>query len=163
VVNGRVSAIDPVPKMVRAMQATNGNFSPVRKVHVQFNESVMANGRTVALHTVASPAPDGVLQFVSANEAEKKNKVQEAESNKVSATRRAIHQKWSDLQKNIHEPGKMHKVERIVLAQLPMHPQYIERRGQASMRFVAAFGFWTDWSAVKPGEPILERRHRPEA
>lgn len=126
VVNGRVSAIDAVPKMVRMMQATNGNFSPVHKVRVQFDELMMASGRTVTLHTVASPAPDGVLQFVSANEAEKTNKVQEAASNKVSATRQAIHQKWSELQKNIHEPGKIHKVKRIVLAQLPVHPQYID-------------------------------------
>jgi len=83
---------------------------------VQFDELVMPDGRTLALHTVASPAPDGVLRFVSANEAEKKkNKVQEAASNKVSATRQAIHQQWSDFQKKIHEPGKMHKVKRIVL------------------------------------------------
>ncbi len=60
VVNGKVSAIDPVPKMTRTMQAANGNFSPVRKVHVQFDEMVMADGKTVALHTVSSPAPDGV-------------------------------------------------------------------------------------------------------
>jgi hypothetical protein len=148
VVNGRVSAIDAVPKMVRAMQAANGNFSPVHKVHVQFDELVMANGRTVALHTVASPAPDGVLQFVSANEAEKKNKVQEAESNKVSATRRAIHQKWSDLQKNIHEPGKMHKAERIVLAQLPMHPQYIDAGTSFNANLLQPLDFGTE--VMKP-------------
>lgn len=60
----------------------------MRKVHVQFDELVMADGETVALHTVASPAPDGVLRFVSANEADKKkNKVQQAASNKVSAAR----------------------------------------------------------------------------
>jgi len=56
VVNGKVSAIDPVPKMTRTMQAANGNFSPVRKVHVQFDELVMADGKMVALHTFASPA-----------------------------------------------------------------------------------------------------------
>jgi hypothetical protein len=126
VVNGKVSAIDGVPKMVRTMQAANGNFSPLRKVHVQFDEMVMADGRKIALHTVATPAPDGVLQFVSANDAAKKNKVQEAASNKVSQTRQAIHQQWSDLQKKIHEPGKMHKVKRAVIAELPVHPQYLD-------------------------------------
>jgi hypothetical protein len=127
VVNGKVSAIDPVPKMTRTMQAANGNFSPVPKVHVQFDEMVMADRKTVVLHTVASPAPDGVLRFVSANEVEKKkNKVQEAASNKVSATRQAIHQQWTDLQNKIHEPGKTHKIKRIVLAQLSVHPQYLD-------------------------------------
>jgi hypothetical protein len=71
VVNGKVSAIDAVPKTLRTMQAANGNFSPAREVHVQFNELVMANERTVSLHTVASPAPYGVLRFVSALAAER--------------------------------------------------------------------------------------------
>ncbi|MGA7927786.1 MAG: hypothetical protein WCA20_17575 [Candidatus Sulfotelmatobacter sp.] len=149
VVNGKVSAIDPVPKMTRTMQATNGNFSPLRKVHVQFDELVMADGRTVALHTVASPAPDGVLRFVSANEAEKKkNKVQEAASNRVSTTRQAIHQHWSDLQKKIHEPGKMHKVKRIVLAQLPVHPQYLDAGTSFNANLLQPLNFGTE--AVKP-------------
>jgi hypothetical protein len=149
VVNGRVSAIDAVPKMVRTMQATNGNFSPVRKVRVQFDELVMADGRTVALHTVASPAPDGVLRFVSANEkAEQKNKVQDAASKKVSAARQAIHQQWSDLQKQIHEPGKMHKVKRMVLAQLPVHPQYIDAGTSFNANLLQPLDFGTE--AVKP-------------
>jgi hypothetical protein len=150
VVNGKVSAIDPVPKMTRTMQAANGNFSPVRKVHVQFDEMVMADGKTVALHTVSSPAPDGVLRFVSANEAEKKkNKVQEAASNKVSATRQAIHQQWTDLQNKIHESGKMHKVKRIVLAQLPVHPQYLDAGTSFNANLLQPLNFGTE--AVMPG------------
>jgi hypothetical protein len=149
VMNGKVSAIDAVPKMVRTMQATNGNFSPVRTVHVQFEELVMGDGRRVVLHTVASPAPDGVLRFVSANEkAEPKNKVQEAASKKVSATRQAIRQQWSDLQKQIHEPGKMHKLKRAALAQLPVHPQYIDSGTSFNANLQQPLDFGTE--AVKP-------------
>jgi hypothetical protein len=149
-VNGKVSAIDPVPKMIRTMQAANGDFSPARKVHVQFDELVMANGKTLALHTVASPAPAGVLRFISANEAEKKkNKVQEAASNKVSATRQAIHQQWTDLQNKIHERGKMHKVKRIVLAQLPVHPQYLDAGTSFNANLLQPLDFGSE--AVKPG------------
>jgi hypothetical protein len=127
-VNGKVSAIDPVPKKVRTLQATDGNFSPKRNVHVQFDELVMGNGRHVALQTVASPAPDGVLRFVSANEKaeKKKNKVEDAAGKQASAARQEIHRQWSELQKQIHQPGKMHKLKRILLAQLPVHPQYID-------------------------------------
>jgi hypothetical protein len=127
VVNGRVSAIDAVPKKVRTLQAADGNFSPRRDVHVQFDEMVMADGRHVALATVASPAPNGVLRFVSANEiAEKKNKVEDAAGKRVSAARQEIRRQWSELRKQIHEPGKMHKLKRILVAQLPVHPQYID-------------------------------------
>ena len=126
-VNGRVSAIDAVPKKVRTLQATDGNFSPRRNVHVQFDELVMGDGRHVALQTVASPAPDGILSFVSANEKEKKkNKAEEAAGKKVSAAREEVRRQWAELQKQIHEPGKMHKLKRLALAQLPVHPQYID-------------------------------------
>lgn len=149
VVNGKISRIDPVPKMARTMQAANGNFSPAHKVHVQFDELIMPDGKSVALHTVASPAPDGVLRFVSANQGEKKKKkVQEAASNKVSATRQAIQQQWSDLQKTIHEPGKMHKVKRIVLAQLPLHPQYLDAGTSFNANLLQPLDFGTE--AVKP-------------
>ena len=54
VVNGKVSAIDPVPTMARTMQAANGNFSPVRKVHVQFDELIMADGRYLSAYRCVS-------------------------------------------------------------------------------------------------------------
>jgi hypothetical protein len=81
----------------------------------------------VSMQTVASPAPNGVLKFVPANEkAAKTNKVQDAATKKVSATRQQIRQQWADLQKQIHEPGKIHRLKRLVIAQLPVHPQYID-------------------------------------
>jgi hypothetical protein len=149
-VNGKVTAIDAVPRMARTLQATNGNFSPARNVHVQFDELVMADGRQLKLQTVASPAPDGVLRFVSANEneKEKKNKVEAAASGKVSATRQEIRRQWSELQKQIHEPGKMHKLKRIALAQLPVHPQYIDAGTSFNASLQQPLDFGTE--AVKP-------------
>jgi hypothetical protein len=86
---------------------------------------------------------------VSANEkAEQKNKVQEAASKKVSATRQAIRQQWSDLQKQIHEPGKMHKLKRAALAQLPVHPQYIDSGTSFNANLQQPLDFGTE--AVKP-------------
>jgi hypothetical protein len=149
VVNGKVSAIEAVPKKVRTLQATDGNFSPTRKVHVQFDELVMADGRHVALQTVASPAPDGVLRFVSANEkAARKNQVEDAAAKKVSATRQEIQRQWSELQKQIHEPGKMHKLKRIVVAQLPVHPQYIDEGTSFNANLQQSLDFGTE--AVSP-------------
>ncbi|MGA2359572.1 MAG: hypothetical protein ABSF66_11255 [Terriglobales bacterium] len=148
VVNGKVSEIDGVPARTRVMDATDGNFSPARHVHVQFDELVMADGRHVALQTVASPAPDGILRFVSANETEKKNKVEDAAGKKVSATRQAIHQQWSELQKQIHEPGKVHKLKRIALAQLPVHPQYIDAGTSFNADLLQPLDFGTE--AVRP-------------
>src|ERR1039458_10122840 len=148
VVNGKVSAIDGVPKKTRTLEAMDGNFSPVRSVHVQFDELVMGDGRHVALQTVASPAPNGVLRFVSANEkAEKKNKVEDAAGGKVGATREEIRRQWRELQKQIHEPGKIHKLKRIALAELPVHPQYIDAGTSFNADLLQPLDFGTE--AVK--------------
>jgi hypothetical protein len=148
-VNGKVSAIDAVPKGIRTLQAMNANFSPVRAVHVQFDELVMSDGRRVAMQTVASPAPDGVLRFVPANEkARNTNKVQDAAEKKVSATRQQIRQKWDDLQKQIHQPGKMHKLKRLAIAQLPLHPQYIDLGTSFNADLEQPLDFGTE--SVKP-------------
>ena len=126
-VTGKISAIDGVPKKVRAMQAMDGNFSPVRTVHVQFDELQMAGGKRLPIQTVTSPAPGGILKFVPANaKGEKKNKVENAASNKISEAKQQVHQQWSSLQQQIHAPGKLHKLKRLVIAQLPVRPQYID-------------------------------------
>jgi hypothetical protein len=148
-VNGRVSAIDAVPKKIRTLQAMDANFSPVRTVHVQFDELVLPDGRRVPMQTVASPAPDGVLSFVPANEkAAKTNKIQAAAGKKVSATRQQLRQQWADLQKQIHAPGKMHKLKRLAVAQLPVHPQYIEEGTSFNADLQQPLDFGTE--SVKP-------------
>lgn len=141
---GKVSAIDAVPKKVRTLDAMDGNFSPMRAVHVQFDELVMTDGRHVPIQTVASPAPNGVLRFVPANAKANKNKVEDAASKKVSATRQQIHQQWSDLQKQIHEPGKMHRLKRLAIAQLPVHPQYIDEGTSFNADLVQPLDFGTE-------------------
>jgi hypothetical protein len=71
--NGKIVAIDGVPKKVRTLAAINADLSPPRNVQVRFDELVMADGRRVAINTIASPAPDGVLQFVSPTEKHAEN------------------------------------------------------------------------------------------
>ena len=148
-VNGKLAAIDGVPGKARVLDAADGNFSPSRQVHVQFDELVLGDGRHIAMQTVASPAPDGVLRFVSANEkAQKKNRVEDAASKKVSAIRQQIQQQWNDFEKQINEPGKMHKLKRIALAQLPVHPQYIDAGTTFNADLLQPLDFGTE--AVTP-------------
>ena len=146
-VNGKIAAIDPVPGKVRTMDAMDGNFSPIRAVRVQFDELVMADGRHVPIQTVASPAPNGVLRFVSAK-TEKKNKVEGMASKKVSEAKSQIHQQWSDLQNQIHQPGKMHRLKRLAMEQLPVRPQYMDVGTSFNADLVKPLDFGTE--SVKP-------------
>jgi hypothetical protein len=148
-VNGMVSAIDNVPKKTRTLDAMDGNFSPVRGVHVRFDDLVMNDGQRLPMRTVASLAPDGVLSFVSANEnPENKNKLEGAASKKVSEAKLEIKRQWAELQKQIHAPGKMHKLKRLAVAQLPVHPQYIETGTSFNAELLQPLDFGSE--AVKP-------------
>jgi hypothetical protein len=145
---GKISGIDPVAKKRRILDAMDGKFSPVRAVHVQFDELVM-DGRRLPIRTLTSPSPNGVLRFVPANaKAEKKSKVEDAASKKVSAARQQVRQQWSDLKKQIHEPGKFHKLERLAIAQLPVHPQYLDAGTSFNADLEQALDFGSE--SVKP-------------
>src|SRR5579864_7630761 len=66
-VTGKIAGIDAVEKKRRTLEAMDGNFSPVRAVHVQFDGLVMADGQRLPIQTLSSPAPNGILRFVPAN------------------------------------------------------------------------------------------------
>ena len=128
-VNGKIASIDGVPKMKRTMDAMNANFSPYRQVHVKFDELVLADGRHLPLQTVVSPSSQGVLQFIPANAKENTGAAAEAKnaaSRKISEVRQEARKQWDDAMQQLHEPGKMHRLKRLGMAQLPIHPQYMD-------------------------------------
>jgi hypothetical protein len=128
-VTGKITSIDGVPTLKRTIDAMNANFSPYRQVHVEFDELVLADGRHFPLHTVVSPSSQGVLQFIPANAKENTGAAAEAKnaaSRKISEVRQEARKQWDDAMQQLHEPGKMHRLKRLGLAQLPYHPQYMD-------------------------------------
>ena len=128
-VTGKVAGIDGVSKMKRTAAAMNGNFSPYRQVHVEFDELVMADGRHVPLHTVVSPASQGVLQFIPASAKQSTGVTAEAKhaaSRKISEVRQEARRQWDTAMQQLHAPGKMHRLKRLGVAELPYHPQYMD-------------------------------------
>ena len=129
-VAGKISAIDRVPKTRRTMAAMNGEFSPSRQVHIDFNELVLKNGRHLPLKTDVTPGTGGVLQFVSASEQEKQKQGKKDEarnfvSRKIAEAKKGVKGQWHAAKEQIHQPGKKHRLERLAVAQLPYHPQSV--------------------------------------
>jgi hypothetical protein len=128
-VTGKIAGIDGVSKVKRTVAAMNANFSPYRQVHIEFDDLVLVDGRHLPLHTVVSPASQGVLQFVPANAKQNTGAAAEAKnaaSRKVSEVRKEARREWDAAMEQLHEPGKMHRLERLGVAQLPYHPQYMD-------------------------------------
>jgi len=130
---GKVSRIGNISAAKRTVAALNANFSPTREIQIEFDELVLIDGRRIPLQTVVSPASQGVLQFAAATDANAKKEdeqkvdaVKKLAAKKVSETRQEISQDWEAAKKQVTEPGKIHRLERIAVAQLPYHPQYLD-------------------------------------
>jgi hypothetical protein len=147
-VTGSVTRISGVSGLKRAFAALDANFSPSRDVEITFDQLVLPGGRRVPLHTQVSPASQGVLQFATASEAKNQNKESKENaavklaSTKVSETKQEINREWETAKEQVAAPGKMHRLKRLVIAELPYHPQYFDAgtRFNAELRDPLAFG-----------------------
>ncbi|HEX4170522.1 MAG TPA: hypothetical protein VHZ55_34090, partial [Bryobacteraceae bacterium] len=118
---GRISAIGSVPGRTRTLSALNADFTPSRKLSVVFDELILPGGRHINLHATVIPGSGQVIRLVTANE-HKKNAVKDAAAQKMDQARA----QWNHAVKQLESPGRMHLVTRYAVAQLPVHPQYID-------------------------------------
>jgi hypothetical protein len=120
---GRVTDIEHLSKGRRTGAALNADFTPGRKVQMEFSELVLQDGKHIALRTSVTPGSGQVLQFTAASE--KKKTLKDVAAAKTSEAKRQAKQEWDNAIKQLTMPGKVHRIERFVQSQLPVHPQYI--------------------------------------
>jgi hypothetical protein len=118
---GRILAIDPVPGRTRTLSALNADFTPSHKLSVTFDELILPDGRHMDLHATVVPGSGQVIRLVTADE-HKKSAVKDAAAQKMDQARA----QWNNAMKQVKSPGRMHVVTRYAVAQLPVHPQYID-------------------------------------
>jgi hypothetical protein len=119
---GHIVAIEPVPGRMRAFSALNADFTPAHKLRVNFDQLILPGGRTIDLHATVVPGSGQVIELSTAGEHQKKNAVKDAAARKMDQART----EWHDTMKQIEAPGRTHRVVRYAVAQLPVHPQYLD-------------------------------------
>jgi hypothetical protein len=149
-VTGSVTRIAGVSALKRTYAALDANFSPSRDVSITFDQLVLPDGRRVPLHTQVSPASQGVLQFATAAESKNQNKDRKQNaavrlaSEKVSEKKQEINQEWDTAKKQVIAPGKMHRLKRMVIAELPYHPQYFDAGTRFNAELLDPLHFGTE-------------------
>jgi hypothetical protein len=126
-VSGRIVEIDNVSKKMRTLSAMNADFSPERKIRVEFDQLSMPDGGHLPIQTVVTPGA-GVLQFVPAK-ATKQTKMEEGKAEakgKLNDARQAVKDQIAVMKKQIAAPDKMHRLERFGLEQSPYRPQFLD-------------------------------------
>jgi hypothetical protein len=124
-VTGQITHLEGVSGGRRILDALNADFSPPRKLQIEFDDLELTDGRHIPIHTTATPGSGQVIQFVTSADDEKKKGVKDAASEKADQAKEEAKREWDSAIQQVKEPGKVHKIERYAVAQLPVHPQYI--------------------------------------
>lgn len=122
--NGRITKIADVSPGKRTLDVLDANFTPYRKLEVEFDELILADGKHIPIHTSVTLGSGQVIEFVTAEEEKRGAKDEAAE--KVKQAKEEAKREWDTAMEQVKEPGKMRRVERYAIAQLPVHPQYID-------------------------------------
>ncbi len=125
-VHGQIINIKSPSAGRRTTAALDADFTPARKTEIEFDELILPNGNRLAIHTVVTPGSGQPIEFVSAaSEANQKSGVKNEAAARTAAAKQQAKQEWDNAMKQVKEPGKLHRIERYAIAQLPVHPQYL--------------------------------------
>src|SRR5437879_9731949 len=112
-VTGQITQIEDISGKKRTLAILNADFTPARKIEVEFNELALADGKHIPLRTVVTPGSGQVIQLVSAGENEKKKTVKDAASEKMKEAKQEAKRAWQDARKQVKEPGKRSEERRV--------------------------------------------------
>ncbi len=143
-VDGYIRAIGTLGREQRFFGVLNGDFTPSRKVDVEFDQLVLADGRHIPFQAAVAAGSGKVMQLVSTKEIKKKNAAVSAASQKMDEARRQARDQWNQAMKQITQPGKLHRLERYAMGQLPVRPQYIEAGTLYSAELLVPLNFGTE-------------------
>jgi len=117
-VSGQVATVEGAPRKQRALAIANGNFTPVRQAHVDFNTLVEADGQRIPLQTAVSLGGPSMVHLTAGEGAKKKK-------GKVASEVDQIHQEVKNQEQaaidNVTAPGKMQRMKSALSARLPYH------------------------------------------
>jgi hypothetical protein len=125
-VTGHIKRLTNVSGARRFLDALDADFTPARKVEVQFDELALSDGRHIPIRTSVTPGSGQVIKFLTSAEGEKKKSVKDVAAEKADQAKQEAKQQWKKAMEQVHQPGKIRKIERYAIAQLPVHPQYVE-------------------------------------
>jgi len=123
---GQITKIEGVSNGKRILEALDAEFSPARKVDVEFTEFVLPDGKHLPIRTHVVPGSGQVIRFVTSADSDTKKGAKDAVSEKAKEAKEEAKREWASAMAQVEQPGKVHKIERYGIAQLPVHPQYID-------------------------------------
>jgi hypothetical protein len=125
-VEGQIIKVGDISGGRRTLSALNAEFTPDHAIEVEFTTVVLGDGKRIPVHTVVTPGSGLVMDFVKAKDSEGQNGAKGEVSREIHAAKEQAKKTWDEAMKQVKEPGRMHRLERYAVSQLPAHPQYLD-------------------------------------
>jgi hypothetical protein len=125
-VDGQISRIRAIDRVARIKAALDADFTPARPVEVAFHSVTLPDGRVIPIETVVTPGSGEVMRFLTAPQNGRKNSAHDEASEKAREAKEQAKREWTAAMDLVTQPGRLHRFERFLIAQLPVHPQYID-------------------------------------
>jgi hypothetical protein len=124
IVRGHVARVTPISKLRRTMAIADGDFTPPHQYTVTFDKIIFRDGRKLRVKTTAMRGMQNVIHVTSdpARASKRRNVTTKAIDSAKQQVKDTYHRAMAELQ----SPGKMHRAEQYMLAQLPYRRQYLE-------------------------------------
>ena len=110
-VKGHVSAVNTAPMHKRVGRLLDGDLTPPKTAQVTFNQLILSDGTTVAIH---SDSAIGIGAVANSRYLPK-------------AQRPGFGQKLKGAMAPLREPNKLQRLGEAVVTSLPYHPEYIDQ------------------------------------
>jgi len=147
-VQGRISALDPIPKMKRAQAILNGDFTPLHFARVAFTNIVMPDGHSLAIQTLDSTGlPTLYSPPLPTNKKSAKSQPQNggvlgtAKRQAKQEAQRQISARTRGVVDLVRGPNKTERLEDFLINKLPYHPQWYRRNTRFDATLTAPLDF----------------------
>jgi hypothetical protein len=121
-VQGRVTKVDGVSRKRRALAIANGDFTPSRTAHFEFNTLVLPDGTRRPLNTAVSQGEPPLVRLEAGGDTTKKRgRVRGA----VEQAKEQAKQRERQTLAEFRAPGKMQRLKAALSAELPYHRQVL--------------------------------------
>jgi type IV secretory pathway VirB10-like protein len=150
-VMGQVTKVDNAPHKERALAIANGNFTPLRRAHVDFNTLVEVEGKRIPMQTnVSQGAPSLVHMVAGGNEKKKKGRV----ASKVEQVHQQVLNQEEAAINNVTAPGKVQRLKAALSARLPYHRPSLPVGTNFTAELKTSLAFGTETPSAKQLEKM---------
>jgi len=148
---GHVTQLDELSRKQRALNIANGDFTPLRKAHLDLDTLVLKDGRQLPLDAVVS---QGIPSMVHLTMGEQANKKKGGVSGATEQARQEIKMREHEAVKKMTAPDRAQRLEEAFAAELPYHKQSLPAGTQFTVELRSPLEFGTEASSLNELEQL---------